>query len=69
MTTNMGKIDRAARLVAAVFLIFIAFATGFAAAGFLHWLAIGVAIIFALTAFVGTCPLYSVAGFKTCRDA
>ena len=69
MTTNMGKFDRVARLVAAALLVFIAFGTGVTGAGVLQWLVIAVAAIFALTAVVGVCPLYSMVGFKTCRES
>lgn len=69
MTTNMGRIDRAARLLAAAVLFFIAFGSGFAGSGVPHWLALGVASIFALTAIAGNCPLYSVFGIKSCRSS
>jgi Inner membrane protein YgaP-like, transmembrane domain len=69
MTTNMGRIDRTTRLIAAAVLLYIAFGSGFAGSGVLHWLAIGVASIFALTAIAGNCPLYSVFGLKTCRSS
>jgi len=68
MTTNMGMIDRAARLVMAAGLLFLAFGTSVLGGGVLFWLALIVAAIFTLTAFVGNCPLYSVVGLKTCRD-
>jgi hypothetical protein len=68
MTTNMGALDRSARLVLAAVLLFFAFGTSAGAAGLLHWLAIAVAAIFALTAVLGTCPLYSLVGLKTCKE-
>lgn len=68
MSTNMGKADRILRLVIAVALLFVAFATSFAAAGILHWVAIVVAVVFVVTALVGNCPLYSIVGLKTCRQ-
>lgn len=67
MTVNMGKADRSIRLVLAVVLLIAAFSTEAASSGALHWLAIAVAAISALTAFVGNCPLYSLIGIKTCR--
>lgn len=67
MTKNMSTLDRGLRLVVAAILVWVAFGTGFAAAGVLHWLALAVAAIFALTALVGNCPLYSIVGIKTCR--
>lgn len=68
LKTNMGTFDRAARIVAAIVLVWAAFGTAVAAAGVLHWLFLAVAAIFVLTAFVGTCPLYSIVGLKTCRN-
>lgn len=67
MKTNMGKIDRGLRIVAAIVMLVLAFGTGFAAAGVLHWLFIAVAAVFVLTSLVGSCPLYAVFGIKTCR--
>ena len=67
MTRNMGLLDRAARLVLAAGLLWIAFGTAFAAAGAPHWLAIAVAAILGLTALVGTCPAYGLLGVRTCR--
>lgn len=68
MTTNMGKFDRAARLLIAATLAVLALGTGLLASGFLFWVAMGVAIAFLLTAVVGNCPIYSILGLKTCRD-
>ncbi|MHA6324105.1 YgaP family membrane protein [Roseivivax sp. CAU 1753] len=34
----------------------------------LFWGALIAAAVFALTAFIGNCPLYSIVGLKTCRD-
>ena len=67
MTRNMGTLDRAARLVVAMVLLWLAFGTAFAATGVLHWAAILVAAIFALTAIIGICPLYGILGLKTCK--
>ena len=66
MTTNMGKTDRAIRLIVAALLVYVAFGTGIAAAGILHWLALAVAVIFTVTALIGNCPLYSILGIRTC---
>ncbi|MDG1281164.1 MAG: DUF2892 domain-containing protein [Pseudorhodobacter sp.] len=66
MKKNMGTVDRAARIIVALGLVFLAFGTGFASAGLWHWLALAVAGIFTLTAVVGNCPMYSIIGVKTC---
>lgn len=68
MTTNMGTIDRGLRLAVAAILLFVAFGTGLTGSGVLFWLALIVAGVATLTAFVGNCPLYSVLGLKTCRE-
>jgi len=64
MTTNVGALDRIARIILGLALI--AFALGFIAPGAAYaWLGwIGVAPL--LTGAVGACPLYSVLGLSTC---
>ena len=68
MTTNMGKLDRGARVAVALVLLFLALESGALGSGILFYLGIGVAAVFTLTALVGNCPLYSIIGLKTCRD-
>lgn len=68
MTTNMGKIDRGARLAIAAALLVVAFRTALLGYGILFWIALIVAAVFTLTAIVGNCPLYSIVGLKTCQD-
>lgn len=68
MTTNMGKFDRALRILIAAALLYIAVGTSVLGAGLLFWLALIVAGVFTLTAFVGNCPLYSIIGLKTCQN-
>lgn len=68
MTTNMGKIDRGGRLAIAAVLVFLALGTTVLGGGVLFWIALAVAAVFTLTAFVGNCPLYSIVGLKTCKD-
>ena len=59
MKTNVGSIDRIARVVIGLVLLGLAF-TGTIGA----WGWIGVVPL--LTAAMGNCPLYSVLGFSTC---
>lgn len=68
MMTNMGKIDRGARLLIAAALLIAAFATTLLGSGLLFWIAVAVAVIFTVTALVGMCPLYRIVGLKTCKD-
>lgn len=65
MIKNMGTIDRGARIVVAAVLAYLAFGTA-ALSGVLFWIAIAVAVIFAVTAVVGNCPLYRLIGVNTC---
>jgi hypothetical protein len=64
MTTNVGTIDRIARIVVGIALI--AFALGFIAPGtpsaWIGW----IGVVPLLTALVGSCPLYSMIGLSTC---
>ena len=67
MIKNMGTIDRGGRLAIAAVLAYLALGAGILT-GVLFWIALAVAAIFTLTAFVGNCPLYRIVGLKTCRD-
>lgn len=62
--TNVGTIDRIARII--VGLALLAFALGFIAKGspyaWLGW----IGIVPILTAVFSTCPLYSILGMSTC---
>ncbi len=62
MTTNVGTIDRALRIVAGLALIALA-ATGTIGV----WGYIGVVPL--ATALIGWCPAYSLLGIKTCKTA
>ena len=63
MTANVGTFDRIARI--AVGIAPIAFALGFIAPG-TTWSWIGwVVVVPILTAFLGTCPAYSMLGCST----
>ncbi|CUK27535.1 hypothetical protein TA5114_03363 [Cognatishimia activa] len=67
MKMNMGKLDRAGRIVIASVLLYLALVAG-VLGGVIFWIAVAVAAIFVVTAFVGTCPLYRIVGLKTCSD-
>jgi hypothetical protein len=65
MSVNVGTVDRALRVVIGLVLIAFAIPLGFPDTGW-NWIGwIGVMPI--LTAFVGTCPAYSLLGFSTSR--
>ncbi len=64
MKKNVGRTDKIIRLVIAVALIALFF-TG-KISGSLGIVGLVVAGVFALTAIVGTCPIYSILGARTC---
>jgi len=63
MKINMHITDRILRIILTVAIIFLYF-SGYLS-GAIAILALAVAIIFALTAFVGFCPLYHLLGITT----
>jgi hypothetical protein len=60
--SNVGSIDRVVRIILGVALIGLFFA--YPDASWRYFALIG--IIPLLTAFMGTCPLYSIFGLSTC---
>jgi hypothetical protein len=64
MSTNMGTIDRTARLVIGFALIAYAIPVGFAQTGW-NWVG-WIGVIPLLTAAFGFCPLYTLLGVSTC---
>jgi hypothetical protein len=63
MATNIGTIDRALRIVIGVMLIAYALKLGLPSTGW-NWVG-WIGVVPLLTAFVGTCPLYSLLGVST----
>lgn len=70
MTTNVGTIDRALRAVLGVVLLYLAFFSGLPlfAAPLLKFGAAVVGVVMLATSSMKMCPLYSIFGFKTCKD-
>jgi hypothetical protein len=64
MSTNMGAIDRMARVAVGLALIAYAIPLGFAPTGW-NWVG-WIGIVPLLTAGFGFCPLYTVLGISTC---
>ncbi|OHE12449.1 MAG: hypothetical protein A3J96_02015 [Sulfurimonas sp. RIFOXYC2_FULL_36_7] len=60
MTKNIGKVDKAARIVVGVILIVLGMMT--------NSLLGLIGIIPIVTAFLGTCPLYTLLNINTCND-
>lgn len=65
MKKNMGSPDRIIRLIIAI--IIAALYAGGILTGTLGVVLLIVAIIFALTSVMGTCPLYTLLGIKTSK--
>ena len=64
MPSNVGFIDRAARVVVGLILIAFAIPIGFPQTG---WNVFGwIGVIPLVTGLVGTCPLYALLGVSTC---
>ena len=64
METNVGTIDRIARIVIGLVLIAYAIPLGFPSTGW-NWVG-WIGVIPLLTAVAGYCPAYSVFGFSSC---
>lgn len=66
MTPNVGTVDRVARGLLGLVLLWLAFLSG-AVAGVVMWIAAIVGIVMLVTAALRVCPLYSLFGLRTCE--
>ena len=68
MSKNVGTIDRVARGLLGLVLLWLAFFSGVAAfdAGLLKWIAALVGVVMLATSALSSCPLYSMPGVSTC---
>ena len=64
MATNIGMIDRAARLLIGLILVAYAIPVGFAHTGW-NWVG-WIGLVPVLSAAFGSCPLYTLLGMSTC---
>jgi len=63
LTTNVGGADRVLRILAGIaFLAYWFFVPG----GSWHWVMAVIGVLMLGTAFLRTCPLYTVLGINTC---
>jgi Protein of unknown function (DUF2892) len=62
LKTNVGSVDRAIRVIIGLALLAAFFL--YPDASWRYWMLIGIVPL--ATAFVGSCPLYSVLGMSTC---
>jgi hypothetical protein len=65
MNKNMGMIDRLIRVIIAIVIVILYFTE--VVGGLTGLILIILAAVFALTSFVGTCPLYLPFGINTLR--
>jgi uncharacterized membrane protein len=65
MKKNMGSADRVIRLVLAAVVVGLYFYG--VISGTFGLIALVIAAVFTLTATIGSCPLYSLIGVKTCK--
>lgn len=63
---NLGGADRAIRFVVGIALAVAAFVAEPLAVGWLHWGALGVGAVLALTGLMAVCPAYTLFGIRTC---
>lgn len=69
MVTNIGTLDRAIRVILGVALMVSVFYGSLALFddAIVRYTAIAIGLILAITGVVGTCPAYSIFGFRTCK--
>jgi len=69
MTVNVGTIDRIARALLGLVLLYLAFFSGLPlfAGGFMKIATAAVGIVMLVVAATRVCPIYSIFGLKTCR--
>lgn len=66
MKTNMGGLDRILRIIIAIVIGFLYY--NGTINGTLGIVLLVLAGVFVITSFVGFCPLYTIFGFKTCKN-
>lgn len=66
MKKNMGTIDQSIRLILAV--VFVILYLTRVIPGVVGIILIVIALIFAVTSFIGFCPLYAILNISTCKE-
>lgn len=69
MTINVGTIDRIARAILGVVLLYVAFASGALDGSGWQWVAAVAGVVMLAVAAIRFCPVYTLIGIKTCRAA
>jgi hypothetical protein len=69
MTTNVGTIDRAFRLILGVVLLVAPFFSGMALfnSTIITAISVIVGLVMLVTSLTRACPIYSILGIKTCK--
>ena len=67
MTVNVGTVDRIARAILGVVLLYAAFVSGALDSSVWKWIAAAAGVIMLGTAAVKFCPLYRLFGMRTCQ--
>ncbi|THD67589.1 DUF2892 domain-containing protein [Robertkochia marina] len=65
MKKNMGSLDRSLRILVAIVIGYLYYAGTLS--GTLGIVLLVLAVVFALTSFIGFCPLYLPFGISTCK--
>jgi hypothetical protein len=65
MSRNIGRVDQYVRIVVGLALVAFAFQDGLSIQGW-HWAGLA-GLILLVTAFLRSCPAYSVLGISTCE--
>jgi hypothetical protein len=65
MSRNVGRVDQYVRIVVGLALVAFAFQDGLAIQGW-HWVGLA-GFVLLVTAFLRSCPVYSVLGMSTCE--
>ena len=69
MTINVGTIDRIARAILGVALLYLAFASGVLDGTIWQSVAAAAGVVMLAVAAIRSCPVYTLIGIKTCRAA
>ena len=69
MTINVGNVDRIARAILGVVLLYVAFASGALDGSAWQWVAAVAGVVMLAVAAIRFCPVYTLIGIKTCRAA
>ena len=67
MTINVGTVDRIARAILGIVLLYLAFASGALDGGVWKWVAALAGVVMLGTSALKFCPLYRIIGVRTCR--